>query len=105
MPDLHGRTLTRRETLAHGPLIQAAGVRLMTLGDGAGRGVRVLEFRTGTGLRFTVLVDRAMDLHEVEHRGPVAGLARAGGRAPPGAPRRRGRGGASASRGPSRASS
>ena len=33
-------------------------VRLMTLGDGLERGIRMLEFRTGTGLRFTVLVDR-----------------------------------------------
>jgi hypothetical protein len=31
-----------------GRLEQVAGVRLVTLGDGQGRGVRVLEFRTGT---------------------------------------------------------
>ena len=33
----------------------------------------MLEFRTGTGLRFTVLVDRAMDLAEVEHNGRAVG--------------------------------
>ena len=41
----------------------------MTLGDGVERGIRMLEFRTGTGLRFTVLVDRAMDIAECEYNG------------------------------------
>ncbi|MBI1172367.1 DUF4432 family protein [bacterium] len=45
------------------------GVRLMQLGDGLERGIRLLEFRTGTGLRFTVLVDRAMDICEVDYKG------------------------------------
>lgn len=44
-----------------GCLSQGADVRLMTLGDGVERGIRILEFRTGSGLRCTVLVDRAMD--------------------------------------------
>ena len=33
----------------------------------------MLEFRTGSGLRFTVLVDRAMDIAEVEHKGRAIG--------------------------------
>jgi hypothetical protein len=45
----------------------------MTLGDGVERGVRQLEFRTGTGLRFTVLIDRAMDIAECEHSGRAVG--------------------------------
>ena len=40
----------------------------MTLGDGVERGVRMLEFRTGSGLRFTVLVDRAFDIAECEYQ-------------------------------------
>ncbi len=40
----------------------AGGVRAVVLDDGAERGIRVLEFRTGGGLRFDVLVDRAMDI-------------------------------------------
>ncbi|MBV8991672.1 MAG: aldose 1-epimerase family protein [Solirubrobacterales bacterium] len=39
-----------------------AGIRLVTLGDGAERGVRVLEFRTGSGFAFDVLVDRGFDI-------------------------------------------
>ena len=33
----------------------------------------MLEFRTGSGLRFTVLVDRAMDIAECEHNGRAIG--------------------------------
>ena len=70
MVKLFGRDLTRRDVAAHsGALSQFAGVRLMTLGDGVERGARMLEFRAGTGLRFTVLVDRAMDIAECEYRG------------------------------------
>ena len=45
-----------------GDLAAAGGVRAVTLDDGSERGIRVLEFRTGGGLRFDVLVDRAMDI-------------------------------------------
>jgi hypothetical protein len=54
-------------------LSQFAGVRLMTLGDGVERGVRMLEFRTGGGLRFTVLVDRAMDIADCAYKGQAIG--------------------------------
>lgn len=74
MVHLYGRDLTRRDIAAHaGALSQFAGVRLMTLSDGVERGIRMLEFRTGSGLRFTVLVDRAMDIAEVEHKGRAIG--------------------------------
>lgn len=74
MVTLYGETVSRR-TLATrtGSLSQFAGVRLSTLGDGVERGTRMLEFRTGTGLRFTVLVDRAMDIAECEHAGRAVG--------------------------------
>ena len=74
MVQLFGKTLTRREISASsGALAQFAGVRLMTLGDGLERGIRMLEFRTGTGLRFTVLVDRAMDIADCDYRGLSVG--------------------------------
>lgn len=72
--DLHGETLTRADLQRRsGQLAAFGGVRLMVLADGTERGIRVLEFRTGTGLRFTVLVDRAMDIAEVEFRGVSMG--------------------------------
>src|SRR5215510_92589 len=74
MVELFGRSISAREIAEHsGALSQFAGVRLMTLGDGVERGVRLLEFRTGTGLRFTVLVDRAMDIADCEHAGRAIG--------------------------------
>ncbi len=48
-------------------------MRLVTLGDGAERGVRVLEFRTGTGFSFDVVVDRAFDVGRCEISGRSLG--------------------------------
>lgn len=74
MVELYGRTLSRRDVAEHtGMLSQFAGVRLMTLGDGVERGIRLLEFRTGSGLRFTVLVDRALDIADCDYRGQSVG--------------------------------
>src|SRR5262245_44148812 len=71
---LHGQDLGRSELLRRvGRLDQVAGVRLVTLGDGAERGVRVLEFRTGSGFSFDVVVDRAFDVGRCEISGrPLA---------------------------------
>lgn len=70
MATVHGEVMTRRMLAQRiGRLEQVAGVRLVTLGDGAERGVRVLEFRTGTGYEFDVLIDRAMDIGRCEFRG------------------------------------
>jgi hypothetical protein len=67
---LFGNQFSRRELLRRvGRLEQVAGVRLVTLGDGSERGVRVLEFRTGTGFAFDVLIDRAFDIGRCEHAG------------------------------------
>ena len=74
MVQLYGEQLTRRQPAARsGALSQFAGVRLMTLGDGVERGIRMLEFRTGTGLRFTALVDRALDIADCEYKGQAIG--------------------------------
>jgi hypothetical protein len=74
MPELYGQRRTRDELMARiGRLGQIGGVRLVELADGAERGVRVLEFRTGTGFAFDVIVDRAFDIGRCELRGaPLA---------------------------------
>ena len=56
-----------------GSIVQFGSVRLSTLEDGPGRGVRILDFNTGGGLRFTVNVDRAMDIGEFSHNGRAIG--------------------------------
>jgi hypothetical protein len=52
-----------------GDLEAYAGVRLVTLGDGHERGVRVLEFRSGGGLEFEVVVDRGFDVGRLSVNG------------------------------------
>ena len=74
MPSLFGAHFSRRELQRHiGRIEQVAGVRLVTLGDGVERGVRLLEFRTGSGFEFDVVVDRAFDIGRCEFRGMALG--------------------------------
>ena len=74
MAQLFGETLTRDDIRRRsGQLAAYGGVRLMELADGTERGIRLLEFRTGSGLRFTVPVDRAMDIAEMDWRGASLG--------------------------------
>ena len=74
MVQLYGSPHTKRDLAERaGSLGQFAGVRLMTLGDGVERGIRLLEFRTGSGLRFTVLVDRALDIADLDYKGQAIG--------------------------------
>lgn len=74
MVALYGGSLSRLQVEERcGQLSQFAGVRLMTLDNGVERGIRMLEFRNGAGLRFTVLVDRAMDIADCEFRGHAIG--------------------------------
>lgn len=51
----------------------AGSVRLVELADGAERGVRALQFRTGGGLSFELLVDRTLDIGASEFRGDAIG--------------------------------
>ncbi|WP_329237001.1 aldose 1-epimerase family protein [Actinoallomurus sp. NBC_01490] len=71
---LYGKETGRRELAARaGDVAAAGGVRLVALGDGLERGIRTLEFRTGSGLAFDVLVDRCMDIGAAEHAGRAFG--------------------------------
>ena len=74
MPELWGARYGRPDLMRRvGRLEQVAGVRLVTLDDGAERGVRVLEFRTRTGFAFDLVVDRAMDVGRCELGGHALG--------------------------------
>jgi hypothetical protein len=67
MPELFGTSYSRAELMRRvGRLEQVAGVRLVTLGDGLGRDVRLVEFRTGTGFAFDIVVDRSFDIGRCE---------------------------------------
>lgn len=84
MPNLCGRWLSRLELARYaGEGRQLFGVELVTHADGPERGVRVLQFRSGSGLNFDVLVDRAMDLAGMVYRGtPIGWRSPTGFRSP-----------------------
>lgn len=56
-----------------GHLSQVAGVRLLSSENGPSRGVRLLEFRTGSGLSFEIGVDRGFDVGRADYRGASLG--------------------------------
>jgi hypothetical protein len=84
MPILYGQKLTRHEfERRSGTLGQIAGVELFEYADGPERGVRTIEFRTGSGLEFTVLIDRSLDIGRFDYRGvPFAWQSPTGFRSP-----------------------
>lgn len=70
MVDLYGRSWTRRELARHvGRDSQLGGVRLGELLDASAHGVRVADVDTGSGLTYTVLLDRAMDIGVARFKG------------------------------------
>lgn len=70
MVQLYGRAWTRAELSRYvADMGQLAGIRPVAYQDGPEAGVRALEFRTGAGLSFTVLADRAMDVGLAEING------------------------------------
>ncbi|MCL4394297.1 MAG: aldose 1-epimerase family protein [Chloroflexi bacterium] len=80
MANLFGRSWTRSELLGYvGDLSQIAGIKLGEWVDGVERGVRVADVRTGSGLSFTVLLDRGMDIGPAAFQGmPLAWVSPTG---------------------------
>jgi hypothetical protein len=80
MATLYGRKWTRAELLPYvGDLSQIAGIRLGEWSDGPERGLRIADVRTGSGLEFTLLIDRGLDLGPASYRGlPLAWISPAG---------------------------
>ena len=72
MPQLFGQSFQPEELAARvGRIDQVAGARAYTFDEGLARGMRGIDVWTGSGLTFTVLPDRCMDV----------GSCRIGGRA------------------------
>lgn len=62
-----------------GDLSQVMGIRSCTLDEGNAKGTRAFDVRTGSGLAFTVLPDRAMDIAWMEYKGiPLSYITKAG---------------------------
>jgi hypothetical protein len=70
MPTVLGKTFSRRELARRvGDFSQLFSVELLSHCDGRERALRMLRFRTGSGLSFDIMVDRAMDLGGMTFRG------------------------------------
>jgi hypothetical protein len=70
MPELFGQRYSQQELLRRvGHIYQIGGVQLLCLQDGPSRGVRLLDFRTGSGFVFKVAIERGMDVTYCEYRG------------------------------------
>ena len=70
MARLFGREYTKQQLLPKiGSVAQIADVRRVTLTEGKRDGCRAVLFRTGSGLSFTVLADRALDISDAEYQG------------------------------------
>jgi hypothetical protein len=64
------KLLTKREILKHvGDAGQLFGIKSYTLTNGRANGVRALDVKNGTGLEFTVLSDRCLDLIGLSFKG------------------------------------
>ena len=62
-----------------GAMDQVAGIRMMQWDDGRARPARAALFHTGSGLSFTVALDRGMDLAHADFQGrPMGWRATAG---------------------------
>jgi hypothetical protein len=74
MTSLYNRHWNREEILRRiGHMDQAAGIRLVEAADGLERGCRMIQAWTGSGLEFTVLADRALDISACRYKGiPLA---------------------------------
>jgi hypothetical protein len=67
--DLYGDEISGAELRRRvGHLSQVGGVRLLTSDNGPSRGVRLIEFRTGTGLSFEIGVERGFDIGRADYR-------------------------------------
>ncbi len=67
---MYGRDYAKRELERRtGNLDQIGGTLHYTLSSGRSKGVQVIEFNTGTGLRFSVIPDRGLDIAHCTYRG------------------------------------
>ncbi len=70
MAKIFGKTYRREELMRlTGDISQIAGTKQYELLEGKGRGVRAVDFWTGTGFVFTILLDRGMDISEARYCG------------------------------------
>lgn len=80
MPELYGKSYSRDELRKRvGRMEQVGGIRRVTLADGNEAGVEAFDVRTGSGLDFTVLAGRGLDIGAATYRSyPLAWMSATG---------------------------
>jgi len=64
------KVLSRKDIYQYfGSLQQVAGLRRFTYAEGKAKGLEAVECRSGSGLRFVILIDRGMDIGLCEYQG------------------------------------
>jgi hypothetical protein len=67
---LNGRNMTKKEILKRcGNINQLMGIKKYTFSEGKAKGVEAVDVNNGSGLRFTVLLDRNMDIAWCDYKG------------------------------------
>jgi hypothetical protein len=84
MVRLYGKNYTRKELLRHiGRIGQVGGARAFEFIEGAARGMVGVDVRSGSGLNYTVLPGRGLDISDLEYKGiPLAWRSCSGDRHP-----------------------
>ncbi len=77
---LWGKEFTKDELLKRvGNISQIGGIKQYQLQDGREKGVSAIDFKTGTGFKFTVLPGRGMDIASCEYKSiPLAWISPTG---------------------------
>lgn len=69
MPNIYGKDFTKSEFMKRiGDISQIAGATEYELSSGKARGVRAVNVKNGSGLNFTVLIDRGMDIAWADYK-------------------------------------
>lgn len=80
MPTLFGKNFTKTELRKRiGDISQIASATEFTYSQGKANGVKAIEVRNGSGLRFIILPDRGMDIAYAEYKGtPISYISKTG---------------------------
>lgn len=78
--ELYGKKITKKIMSSYvGDISQIADAKEAVLSSGKADGVRVIEVKTGSGLAFTVVPSRALDIAWAEYKGmPLAHISKSG---------------------------
>lgn len=70
MVKIRGVEISKNELLKKcGSISQVAGAKRCSYSEGRAKGTEFVEVNNGNGLRFTILLDRNMDIHSCEYKG------------------------------------